>query len=457
MPLFRSLRARVLFWVSVGLTILFAITIIGLDVAFRGTTERAVEELLQVQLLGLIALADETEDQELELAADAFINPQFSVANSGLYGALWDADRVPVWRSGSLVGSDLPVPVWPAPNELEDHLIEPPGLPNMRMQAMGITWEFSDGSSLPYTVGVAVSLSPYEEQQAAFRRNLVGWFAGITLTMLAVLTGLLRVVMRPMRQLEAEVNEVESGARTHLSGGQPSELVGLARSLNALIETERRRLARYRNNLDDLAHSLKTPLAAMRTLLSDHGQAPAALSESLDREIERMNQRVSYQLRRARASGATGLGVQPTATAPLISDIVATLDKVYRDKQVRCEVDLDPAAQFFGDPGDFSEIVGNLVENAYKYCRESVRVVCSTAAGGVALTVEDDGAGIDEAELGRVLERGIRADESVPGQGIGLAVVRETVGLYDGDLDFRKSDLGGASISVRLRRPGYSA
>jgi two-component system sensor histidine kinase PhoQ len=456
MPLFRSLRTRVLFWVSVTLTALFAITIIGLDVAFRRTTESSMDELLRLQLLGLIALAEETPDQELTLAAGAVINPQFSVADSGLYGELWDADGVPVWRSGSLVGRDLPVPGWPASGEQSDHVLSPESLPEIRLHLRGITWEFADGSSLPYTFGVAVSLDPYAAQQADFRRNLIGWFAGITLTMLAVLTGLLAFVMRPLRRLEREVREVESGSRSRLTGGQPTELIGLARGLNALIDTERRRLARYRNNLDDLAHSLKTPLAAMRTLLADPRGRASAAAESLDREVERMDQRVSYQLRRARASGATGLGAEPVHAVPLVTDLVDTLDKVYRDKQVRCELDLDDTLAFYGDPGDFSEIAGNVLENAYKYCRQRVQVTGRQVPGGAELCIEDDGPGIEETAVDSVLERGIRADESVPGQGIGLAVVRETVELYDGELEFGRSSLGGARIRILLRRPGYA-
>ena len=107
---------------------------------------------------------------------------------------------------------------------------------------MGIDWEFEDGQVARYTVGVAVSLEPYNARQLAFRRNLIGWFAGITLTMLIVISGLLRFVLRPLQRLERQVREVEAGERTSLTGNYPSELVGLAANLNALIETERRRL-----------------------------------------------------------------------------------------------------------------------------------------------------------------------------------------------------------------------
>jgi two-component system sensor histidine kinase PhoQ len=454
MPIVRSLRARVVLWVSVALTVLLAATIIGIDTAFRRSTDRAVAELLQAQLLGLIALAEETSDGNLTLLAEN-LNPQFSLTDSGIYGTVWDADGVPTWRSGSLLDDDLSVPRWPVPGEQHHARLSPRGgLPELEILITGVTWEFAEGYVLPYTFGVAVSMEPYATRHAAFRRNLTGWFVGVTVTLVIVLAGLLRFVLRPLRRLEREVREIEAGERSRLSAELPTELVGLAGNLNALIDTERRRLTRYRHTLDDLAHSLKTPLAAMRTLLAETRSGTPAQSDAFARELDRMDQRVSYQLRRARAGGATGLGVEPIAIEPVVHDLVATLDKVYRDKGVSCELDIAPRAVFRGDAGDLNEILGNLLDNAYKYCRRRVLVSIAAPAGGVTIEVGDDGPGVSEAIIAKLFERGTRADESVPGQGIGLAVVRETVELYRGELTVGRSALGGAAITVALGRAG---
>jgi two-component system sensor histidine kinase PhoQ len=444
MPIVHSLRARVVLWVSVALTVLLAITIVGLDAAFRRSTDRAVTELLQAQLLGLIALAEETSEGNLTLR-DENLNPQFSFTDSGIYGTVWDADGVPTWRSASLLDSDLAVTRWPAPGEQHHARLDPRNaLPEIEMLVMGVTWEFAEGYVLPYAT-----------RQAAFRRNLTGWFAGVTVTLVLVLAGLLRFVLRPLRRLEREVREVEVGERGRLSMELPTELVGLAGNLNTLIDTERRRLSRYRNTLDDLAHSLKTPLAAMRTLLAEaRGATAPAQGEAFARELDRMDQRVSYQLRRARAGGATGFGVEPLPIEPIVHDLVATLDKVYREKGVSCELEIEARAVFRGDAGDLSEILGNLLDNAYKYCKRRVLVAIETAAGEVTIRVGDDGPGVDEALAETLFQRGARADESVPGQGIGLAVVRETVELYRGTLTVGRSTLGGAEIVVSLGRAG---
>jgi two-component system sensor histidine kinase PhoQ len=196
----------------------------------------------------------------------------------------------------------------------------------------------------------------------------------------------------------------------------------------------------------------------MRTLLSEArskaSTAPEPQFDALQRELDRMNQRVSYQLRRARASGATGIGTEPVAVAPIVEDLKTTLDKVYRDKRVACTVDVVEGTVFRGDPGDLTEILGNVMDNAYKYCDAKVRVAGDSNGERLSIRVGDDGRGIG-AELAQELgKRGKRADESVPGQGIGLAVVRETVELYRGTLSVGHSELGGAEITIELARAG---
>ena len=457
MALVRSLRARVVLWVSVALVVLFAVTIAGLDVAFRESSDRALLEVLEAHVVGLIAAVDLGDDGELTLPVGN-LDPEFQVANSGLFGAVFDNTGRAIWQSLSLIGRDFPVDELPPPGQRRYANLDVPGFPPLEAMLMGIEWEFADGHTSPYTFAIAASLEPYNQRRASFRRASIAWFGGITLTMLIVVGGLLTFVLLPLRRLERQVHEVEAGERASLAGEYPTELVGLADSLNALIETERRRLERYRHTIDDLAHALKTPLAAMRTLLAEvrskAQSTPPAQLASLDHELERMDQRVSYQLRRARASGATGLGTEPVAVAPIVSDLKQTLDKVYYDKRVACSLEVATGTTFRGDPGDLTEILGNLMDNAYKYCKSRVRVAGDSNAERLSIRVGDDGRGIGEdlaRELGR---RGKREDESVPGQGIGLAVVRETVELYRGALTVGRSELGGAEIRIELARAG---
>jgi two-component system sensor histidine kinase PhoQ len=451
----QSLRARVLLWVSLALILLFAITIVGLAVIFQRSSELALRDALQVQLLGLIAAAEESEDGELSLPDDPGLDLSLTVPESGVYGVIWDADGVPIWRSASWVGREWFVSQWPIPGERIYLAIDEAGFRELEALLMGIRWDFHDGSSLPYTFGIALAREPYLQREAAFRRNLIGWFAVVTATMLIVLTVVLRYALKPLRRLVHEVGEIETGRRQVVTERLPSELTGLARNLNFLIDSERRRSVRYRNTLDDLAHSLKTPLASIRALLTERGVDDDGKMRALDREVSRMDQRIGYQLQRARATGGTGLGLVPVALGPIVEDIVATLDKVYRDKQVSCELDIEAGARYQGDPGDLNEILGNLIDNAYKYCRKRVLVEVASSVERVEIVIHDDGSGLPAEAADAVIERGARADESVPGQGIGLAVVAEAAELYQGSVRLGSSPLGGTAVRVILPRRGY--
>ena len=337
-----SLRARVLFWVSVALVALFGLTITALDMTFRASTERSLEELLDAHLLGLIALAEPHPLRGLTLPRDA-VDPRFSVPDSGLYAALWDGEGERIWESLTWQGRDPEFGDLPPPGERRNLEVAASGFSPARGTLLGISWEFSNGELAPYVFGVAVSLEPYLERQTDFRRDLIGWFGGMTLVMLAVVAALLRWVLRPLGTLEKQVQEVEAGQRSELEGSFPSELSGLARDLNTLIDTERRRQVRYRNTLDDLAHSLKTPLAAMKSLLS--GNVPdQGRDDELMNELDRMDERVSHQLRRARVSGTSGLGMKPIPVGPVIEDLRESLDKVYQDKDVNCDIRYDAQA-----------------------------------------------------------------------------------------------------------------
>jgi two-component system sensor histidine kinase PhoQ len=215
--------------VSLALTLLFAITIFGLDAIYQRSSELILRDELQVQLLGLIAAAEESEDEELSLPEDAMLDLSLTVPQSGVYGVIWDADGAPIWRSTSWLGRDWTVNRWPVPGERIYLTVRDGGQSVLEALLMGIRWDFHDGSSLPYTFGIAVAEEPHAARVAAFRRNLVGWFAGITVTMLLVLTFVLRYALKPLRRLVAEVGEIETGGRTTVTEDLPSELTGLAR------------------------------------------------------------------------------------------------------------------------------------------------------------------------------------------------------------------------------------
>jgi two-component system sensor histidine kinase PhoQ len=240
-----------------------------------------------------------------------------------------------------------------------------------------------------------------------------------------------------------------------MSERHPRELEPLTDSINAFIESERENLERQRNTLADLAHSLKTPLAVLRTQL-DSGAQDQDLRQEFDVQLRRMNNLVSYQLARAASSGHK-LFSAPLPIESNAEEIVRGLEKVYAGKGVLCEFDIDEGARFHGEPGDLQELLGNLLENAFKWARS--RVLLTIRAGatapnrrpGLLIAVDDDGPGIRPEQVAVVLQRGVRGDERVQGHGIGLAIVQDIVRSYRGELEVVTSpELGGARFEVQL-------
>ncbi|MET0049910.1 MAG: ATP-binding protein [Candidatus Thiodiazotropha sp.] len=162
-----------------------------------------------------------------------------------------------------------------------------------------------------------------------------------------------------------------------------------------------------------------------------------------------MNQIVIHQLQRAAASGQQVLSGN-VAVKPLVERLANTLSKVYRDKGIQWELDIDQACLFAGDEGDLMEILGNLMENACKYGQQRVRV-SGQRGSGIYLSIEDDGKGIPADQMDAVFHRGHRADTRQPGQGIGLAVAADIVNAYAGQIEIAVSTrLGGAVVKVNL-------
>jgi two-component system sensor histidine kinase PhoQ len=447
-----SLSARLLVSVSLLLLFFFGATIVVLDSAFREAGERAQEDILDTQLMALIAEAEPNAGGELEMPFD-LREPRFSNLGSGLYGALTDETDAPVWTSRSSLGLNVPYGPRPAPGAHSYSTVTlADGTPLMAL-SLHVQWELANGDLKPYTFSVAQSLDSFNAQLASFRRQLFTWFGAIALFMLLAISIVMRGLLKPLRQIESEITEIEAGSRTTLSDDFPDELSSVASNMNLLIGSERGRSERYRNTLDNLAHSLKTPLAAIRSILSE--QDSGELTRRIEAQIERMNDIVRYQLRKPSTVKAETFGVVAVPVDTELTKLVEGLHKVYKEKGPAIELDVPADIRFRGDTGDFLELAGNLLDNACKWCGSQVRMTITalpgaTNVGSMLMIVEDDGPGIPAEARDALLQRGMRLDENAPGHGIGLAVVRDIASSYGGNVEIAESELGGAKISVTV-------
>jgi two-component system sensor histidine kinase PhoQ len=442
-----SLQSRLLLTLAVLLLAAAAAAAVALDSLYRNLGLRALEDVLDAQVIALIATAETGADGRL--VPQNLAEPRLATPGSGLYAEILGSQGS--WRSPSTIASGLNLAAEPRPGERSfEHARLADGTRILGL-SIGVRWEPGEGEAREYVIRAAQSLEPWYERLLRVRTGLA---TGILLLALLLLGGLavaLRFALEPLRRLEREIQDVEAGRRDALGTGWPRELAGVTGNLNALIVGERKRLERYRTTLGNLAHSLKTPLAALRGLLERGDSSPAALAPQLDR----MQAIVQHQLKRA-VFGGSGATLMDHAVAEPLEQLRSALAKVYADKALRMSVAVAPGTAYPIDAGDLLELAGNLMDNACKYGDRAVAVRATpwTAAEwrrpGLVLEFEDDGGGIPPAERARVLERGARADESVTGQGIGLSVAREIAAAYGGTLEIGESRLGGARICVRL-------
>jgi len=441
-----SLQTRLLLAASIVLAAFLGLTGMTLDRAFRDSAEAGVRDRLQAHVYALLAAAELAADGQLRLP-QALPEARFTTPASGLYAQVFDADGEMIWSSGSTLGLvlDLPREVPAGSRRYATATIA--DNPSIAL-AFGTAWENGSGRLLPFTFTVAEDLGVLAAEIATFRRTLWSWLGGAAVLLLLVQGSILRWTLRPLRRVGRELSAIERGQRERLGGDYPPELAPLTRGINRFIAQEQARLQRYRNGLGDLAHSLKTPLSHLRGLFTDPERTPA-LADEASAQIQRMAEIIEYQLQRAATAGRRPLAA-PLTLAPIVAKVVASLDKVHHAKQVACTQAIAGECRYRAEEGDLYELIGNLLDNAYKWCRSRVVLQAETGPGGLHLRVEDDGPGLPEALRVTLPTRGLRADSTTPGHGLGLAMVADLVAAYGGTLTTGSSDLGGACIEVRL-------
>lgn len=442
----RSLGFRLTLAAGIVLVTFVALSAFALERAFRDSARSARQERLLAQVYLLMAAAEVDDAGQLTFAGDP-PEPRLGLLGTHLYAAVIDGSGKMLWHTQSAL-ADMPSANPPlAPGTQRFGAITTAAGDEYFVQSYGVRWS-TPGGAYPFTFSVGEDLEAYDLQLGVYRRSLLGWLGAMALLLLVAQWLTLRWGLRPLKRVADELTALESGRQARIAGEYPTELQGLTSNLNTLLAHERSRQQRYRDALADLAHSLKTPLAVLR------GTARSADSDAdkasvVEAQVEQMDRIVGYHLQRAATAGRPGIGAA-VAVHPVAQRLLHALTKVYADKAIETEIAIDPGLQFRGDEGDLIEALGNVLDNAFKWARSRIRVSATADRTGLHVTVEDDGPGIAEAEVSRVLERGVRADETVPGHGLGLAVSRDVAASYGGSIGIGRSVLGGAAVTLRF-------
>ena len=450
-----SLAARAA--IATGFVLAGFLGLVGLTLSQAGKQRAlsALHDRLQNYALAYITYTDVSRFGKL-LPPDKEPDPNFSRPGSGLY-AVAVGDNGYHWESSSAIGRDFTF-VTPLPSG-QSRFVGPVDTRMGRLYyySYGVALDVEGKSSVGLTMMVAQTEDQLEGQNAVFRRTLVIWLSilGVMLIVLQLL--LLRWSLTPLRRVASDMARVEGGDSAHLDSQYPQELIGLTDRINAFIDSEREQRTRYRHTLADLAHSLRTPLAVIRSQVESALESDdAARRAGVLAQVRRMDELVAYQLSRAATSGRQTFA-SAVPIAEHAEDLVRSLEKVYAAKNLLCEFDIEDGAVFYGEQGDLLELMGNLLENAFKWAGHRVLLVVKQqpvpghARAGLRMSVEDDGPGIAPDQVEKVLQRGVRGDERVQGHGIGLSIVQDIVHAYNGELVVDHSaEFGGARFTVTL-------
>lgn len=433
------------------LVLLVAIVLVGqgsvwlFDKALRGY----LTDVMQRETDGLLAA--------LELGPTGLyldqlrVDPDYRRPFSGRYFVIETGERIEAgerWRSRSLWDHRLPLDGGGLRHDLVD------GPDGQSLLTLSGRYEVHNQ---PVRIAVAMDYGPVLSALDEAR----WWVWGLGLMAIGVSVViqqfLLRRALRPLHGAQAQLAEWQKGVRGTLDEDVPQELRPLVQEINQLGGRIERLLKRSRTGLGDLGHALKTPLAVLESSLQNQNQSsPDARSvEVMRSQIAAMRTQLERALQRARLAPERQAidRFQPSSDLPWL---IASLQGAHGHRvDITHEGDMVGAWPF--DREDMLELLGNLLDNACKWGRRSVRLSWAMDGTGLRIVVEDDGTGLSEAARSAVLNRGVRLDESTPGHGLGLGIVSDLVEAYEGHLDLGESVYGGLRVEVRLPSANASA
>ncbi|HCD06193.1 MAG TPA: ATP-binding protein, partial [Methylophaga sp.] len=304
---------------------------------------------------------------------------------------------------------------------------------------------YKQGHSL--TITVAQNISALDEDIFQFQM-LYSLVSAIGLALLLFIQWLIvGKALQPLQQIQQQLSRLRQGETAKIDAQGPAEIQPMIEELNRLLNTMTRKTQRSRVALGNLAHALKTRLSllnqtAERETLKDLPE----IQNSLNQVSKDMGQIIERELKRARLLGSPMPG-QKVELEQEVTELSRTLQLLYRDKSPIIDWEIEPGLLFIGDREDLLEMLGNLLDNACKWCRKRVNIQVYQNHY-CCFVVEDDGAGCDDGELSQLAQRGYRADESVAGSGLGLAIVADIVESYSGEMLFSRSSMGGLKVEV---------
>jgi signal transduction histidine kinase len=431
------LAAGSMIWMITALVATAALLVL----LFRSHIERRFDQALHDHLEELVAAAEVDRDGSIKLSWEP-ADPRFKAPLSGWYWQMRAGDET-LRASPSLSAVTLAVTPPGAGAPATYQYVQGPG--DVRLRAIVQDIVLPDRNQ-PFTLVVAGPCSNIHQDVSSFAGILALSLGLLGLSLGALMVFQINFGLRPLAKVQSDLQEVRRGGTEELSEtGSPVEIVPLIEEINALLRQRRGMTERARAEAGDLAHALKTPIAVIS---NEAAQIAGESGTVLKAEISRMRQVLEHHLVRARTNAEFRAPHVRAALDDVINDLRFSTERLYPDKVLTIEA--SPDLHFKGEVDDLGEMVGNLADNAGKWSRSQVVVRASLVGPRLAVTVDDDGPGLDETERDLATGRGERLDTTMPGHGLGLSIVAQLAALYGGRLTLSRSDLGGLRAALDL-------
>ena len=444
------MRRRLVFLAGIVLLLAMAAAWYGLSNLFEQHVERRVQFELTNHLNQLIVSLKHNGKGEYTLTKP-LSDPRFLQPFSGLYWQIIGKEGV-ILKSRSLWDFNLDLDKVPRNiNGLHEYTIAGPENSTLFSIVQNVRLDAGDGEKW-YLMTVSLDHVEISRAVQSFSVDL-----SLALLLLAGIFILALVVqvwigLSPLKQMEREIRELQDGKRQKLTGTYPEEIAPVVREINEFITMQELSTERGRRRAGDLAHGFKTPLTILAATARQLEEQGASRSASLLRQqIALMNHHVERELARAKIGIAPHRTSESTPVKPVIEKIIATLKHVPRERPIDWRLDAPVHLAVRMERGDLTEICGNLLENAHKWAHKAITVSARTGGDDtVIIEIEDDGPGVPREQFELMLQRGKRLDETVRGNGLGLAIVTDIMAAYKYRLEPYHNSRGGLGMRLNM-------
>jgi len=400
------------------------------------------DEHVSMHMEELVEAVEILPNGTFELRAEPS-DPRYHDLHSGWYWAVLQSG-VALFKSTSLGDYSLDLEAIEPTSSVVVYEILAPNQEKIRMHVIAI--ELVRGHE-PLVYLSTAPTTGYTDDVLNYSNHIVGSFALLGIGLLLAVVAQVKFALKPLQSIGFEISDIRAGKATKLSRDYPSDVQPLVDELNNLIDHNAVLLKRARNQLGDLAHSVKNPLTIIN---NETRNMQAEQREMINKQTSDISKNIDHYLSRARTFGTEKILGSRSNVKALVEDLVYVMQRLYQRRELKYDISKLKGCSFRGEGQDLEEMIGNLMDNACKWTTSRVEVSCKSSEGRLQLFIDDDGPGIPGKEIENVMRRGHKLDESKPGHGQGLGIVKDIADLYSGFLQLGKSHLGGLRATLNL-------